>query len=108
MIPNLRIPGDLVSHPGNSNLVFRLATNMKNGDRVHANRGRRMCNDRPVITHPVIRGLRSSASPPPDYLTPQEPTNQDSSDMKRDGASLSCPGSSAVAEVAKIIQSCTR
>ena len=43
-------------------------------------------------------GLRISDSPTSDNLTPQETTNQDSLDMGRDGASLSCPGSSEVAD----------
>ena len=32
-------------------------------------------------------GLRTSAAPTPDNLTPQETTTQDSSDMGRDGGS---------------------
>ena len=43
-------------------------------------------------------GLQSSTSPTSDNLTPQETTNQDSPDMGRDRAVLSCPGSSVVAD----------
>jgi hypothetical protein len=42
-------------------------------------------------------GLRSSASPTTDNLTPQETTNQDTPDMGPDRAVLPCPGSSMVA-----------
>ena len=42
-------------------------------------------------------GLRISDSPTSDNLTPQETTNQDAPDMGADGAGLSCPGSSVVA-----------
>jgi len=43
-------------------------------------------------------GLRIPDNPTPDYLTPQETTNQDAPDMGADGAGLSCPGSSVVAD----------
>jgi hypothetical protein len=43
-------------------------------------------------------GLRISDSPTSDNLTPQETTNQDAPDMGADGAGLSCPGSSVVAD----------
>jgi hypothetical protein len=43
-------------------------------------------------------GLRNSASPTSDNLTPQETTNQDAPDMGADRAVLSCPGSSVVAD----------
>jgi hypothetical protein len=43
-------------------------------------------------------GLRISPDPHSDDLTPQETTNQDAPDMGADGAGLSCPGSSVVAE----------
>jgi hypothetical protein len=66
-------------------------------------------NREPVETsasfmEPAIRierttcGLRISDSPTSDNLTPQETTNQDAPDMGPDGAGLSCPGSSVVAE----------
>jgi hypothetical protein len=42
--------------------------------------------------------LRISDSPTSDNLTPQETTNQDAPDMGADGAGLSCPGSSVVAD----------
>ena len=42
-------------------------------------------------------GLRTSASPTSDNVSPQETINQNSSNMGGDGASLSCPGSSVVA-----------
>ena len=42
--------------------------------------------------------LRISDSPISDNLTPQETTNQDAPDMGEDGAGLSCPGSSVVAD----------
>jgi hypothetical protein len=57
----------------------------------------------PLKMEPAIRiertpcGLRISASPTSDNLTPQETTNQDAPDMGPDGADLSCPGSSVVA-----------
>lgn len=44
-------------------------------------------------------GLRITPSLTSDNLTPQETTNQGSSDMGPDRANLSCPGSSVVAEV---------
>jgi hypothetical protein len=44
-------------------------------------------------------GLRISDNPTSDNLTPQETTNQDASDMGQDGAGLSCPGSSVVADM---------
>ena len=43
-------------------------------------------------------GLRISDNPTSDNLTPQETTNQDAPDMGPDGAGLSCPGSSVVAD----------
>jgi hypothetical protein len=43
-------------------------------------------------------GLQNSDSPTSDNVTPQETTNQDSPDMGREGASLSCPGSSVGAD----------
>ncbi len=46
-------------------------------------------------------GLRISDSPTSDNLTPQETTNQDAPDMGADGAGLSCPGRSEVAEGAR-------
>ena len=46
-------------------------------------------------------GLRISNSPTSDSLTPQEITNQDTPDTGLDGAELSCPGSSVVAEGAR-------
>jgi hypothetical protein len=46
----------------------------------------------------AICGLRISASPTSDNLTPQETTNQPTPDMGLDGAELSCPCSSVVAE----------
>jgi hypothetical protein len=47
-------------------------------------------------------GLRNSDNATSDNLTPQETTNQDALDMGADGAELSCPGSSVVAEGARI------
>ena len=43
-------------------------------------------------------GLRISDNPTSDNLTPQETTNQNAPDMGADGAGLSCPGSSEVAD----------
>ena len=43
-------------------------------------------------------GLQNSDSPTSDNLTPQETTKQDSGTVGADGAGLSCPGSSVVAE----------
>ena len=43
-------------------------------------------------------GLRIVSSSTSDNLTPQETTSQDLPDMGREGASLSCPGSTTVAE----------
>jgi len=43
-------------------------------------------------------GLRISDGPTSDNLTPQETTNQNPPDMGPDGAGLSCPGSSVVAD----------
>jgi len=43
-------------------------------------------------------GLRNSDNPPSDNLTPQETTNQAAPDIGGDGAGLSCPGSSVVAD----------
>ncbi len=42
-------------------------------------------------------GLRISDEPTSDNLTPQETTNQDAAEVGADGAALSCPGSSVVA-----------
>jgi hypothetical protein len=47
---------------------------------------------------PATCGLRISDSPTSDNLTPQETTTQDALDMGADGAGLSCPGSSVVAD----------
>jgi hypothetical protein len=44
---------------------------------------------------------RNSDSPTSDNLSPQETINQDTPDMGLDGAGLSCPGSSEVAEGAR-------
>jgi hypothetical protein len=43
-------------------------------------------------------GLRISSDPNTDNLTPQETANQDALDMGPDGAGLSSPGSSVVAD----------
>ena len=43
-------------------------------------------------------GLRISDSPTSDNLTPQETTKQGTADLGPDGAGLSCPGSSVVAD----------
>ena len=43
-------------------------------------------------------GLRTVSDPISDNITSQETTKQDSPEMGQDGASLSCPGSSVVAE----------
>ena len=43
-------------------------------------------------------GLRISDSPTSDNLTLRETTNQDTPDMGPDGAGLSCPGTSVVAD----------
>ena len=43
-------------------------------------------------------GLRISDNPTSDNLTPQETTKQDAPDMGPDGAGLSCPGSSEIAD----------
>ena len=43
-------------------------------------------------------GLRNSETPTSDNLNPQETAKQDAPDMGLDGAELSCPGSSVVAE----------
>jgi len=42
--------------------------------------------------------LRTSAAPTSHNRTPQETINQDVSEVGHDGADLSCPGSSMVAE----------
>jgi hypothetical protein len=44
-------------------------------------------------------GLRISDSPTSDNVSPQETTKQDALKMGVDGSHLSCPGSSAVAEI---------
>ena len=43
-------------------------------------------------------GLRIAQNPTSEKLNPQEATNQDVLDMGVDGADLSCPGSSVVAD----------
>ena len=43
-------------------------------------------------------GLRISDNPTSDNLTPQETTDVDTAQVGLDGAGLSCPGSSMVAE----------
>jgi hypothetical protein len=43
-------------------------------------------------------GLRNSDNATSDNLAPQETTTQDAPDIGTDGAGLSCPGSSVVAE----------
>jgi hypothetical protein len=43
-------------------------------------------------------GLQICDTSTSDYLTPQETTNHDTPDMGQEGASLSCPGSSVVAD----------
>ena len=43
-------------------------------------------------------GLRTVPEPTSDNVTPQETTKQAPPDMGLDGGSLSCPGSSVVAE----------
>ena len=43
-------------------------------------------------------GLRISANPTLDNLKPQETTKEGAADMGPDGADLSCPGSSEVAD----------
>jgi len=49
--------------------------------------------------HPAVYKIDSAESyPASDNLSPQETTNQDTPDMGDDGAGLSCPGSSVVAE----------
>jgi len=47
----------------------------------------------------VTCGLRISESPTSDNLTPEETTEQDDRHMGPDGASLSYPGSSVVANL---------
>ncbi len=47
---------------------------------------------------PPTCGLQIISSPTSDNLTPQETTKDDPSDRGQDGPSLSCPGSSVVAE----------
>ncbi len=46
----------------------------------------------------LTRGLRISDNPTSDNLTPQETTNQAAGEMGPDGARLSRPGSSVVAD----------
>jgi hypothetical protein len=46
----------------------------------------------------MTRGLGISPNPTLDNLTPQETTTQDAPDMGLEGAGLSCPGSSVVAD----------
>ena len=43
-------------------------------------------------------GLRIVSTPTADNVTPQETTKQDALEVGPDGAGLSCPGSSVVAE----------
>lgn len=43
-------------------------------------------------------GLRTVPDPTSDNLSPQETTTQEVGEMGLDGGSLSCPGSSVVAE----------
>ena len=47
---------------------------------------------------PLTCGLRNSESPTSDNLTSQETTNQADIEVGTDGAELSCPGSSVVAD----------
>ena len=47
---------------------------------------------------PPTCDLRISDSPTSDNLTPQPTTNQDAPEAGADGARLSCPGSSVVAD----------
>lgn len=46
----------------------------------------------------LYSGLRISPKPTSDNLNPQETTKQDALEMALDGAELSCPGSSVVAD----------
>ncbi len=43
-------------------------------------------------------GLRTVPNPTSDYLSPRETTTQEVGEIGLDGGSLSCPGSSVVAE----------
>ena len=52
---------------------------------------------RDILDHETTCGLRNSDSSTSDNLTPQETTNQDSTERGLDGPALSCPGSSVVA-----------
>ena len=47
---------------------------------------------------PATCHIRISDSPTSDNLTPQETTKQDTREVGADGAGLSCPGSSVVAD----------
>ena len=47
---------------------------------------------------PPTCGLQTPPSTTSDNLSPQETTKQDAPDMGPDGAGLSCPGSSVVAD----------
>jgi hypothetical protein len=47
---------------------------------------------------PTTRGLRTQISTITTPLTPQETTTSDSGTVNAEGAGLSCPGSSVVAE----------
>ena len=47
---------------------------------------------------PATCGLRISDSPTSDNLNPPETTKQDAPEVGADGAGLSCPGSSVVAD----------
>jgi len=47
----------------------------------------------------LTRGLGVTPSPTSDNLTPQETIKQDTPEVGADGAGLSCPGSSVVAEL---------
>jgi len=55
-----------------------------------------------AIKHRVLEsptcGLRNSDSPTSDNRTPQETTNQGTTEVAEDGARLSCPGSSEIGD----------
>ena len=53
---------------------------------------------RRIGMEPATCGLRISRTPTSDNLNPQETTSQDAPDMGPDGAELSSPGSTVVAE----------
>jgi len=50
------------------------------------------------MTRALTCGLQNSESPTSDNLTQEETTTQETGTVGADGASLSCPGSSVVAE----------